>query len=90
MPTDAAGPDPASSPSTAAPALREFLLQQGSSNKFWRIGQHDGEMTVVFGRVGTRGQTLIKQFDTPERAEREVIKLIEEKLRKGYTEAAPG
>ncbi|ALN63358.1 WGR domain protein [Lysobacter antibioticus] len=90
MPTDAAAPDPASSPSTAAPTLREFLLQQGSSNKFWRIGQHDGEMTVVFGRVGTRGQTLIKQFDTPERAEREVIKLIEEKLRKGYTEAAPG
>lgn len=90
MPTDAAGPDPDSSPSTAAPALREFLLQQGSSNKFWRIGQHDGEMTVVFGRVGTRGQTLIKQFDTSERAEREVIKLIEEKLRKGYTEAGLG
>ncbi|MGJ7902526.1 AAA domain-containing protein [Lysobacter sp. 1R34A] len=89
LPIDATAPD-ATAPPTAAPTLREFLLQQGSSNKFWRIGQHGGEMTVVFGRVGTRGQTLIKQFDTPERAEREVIKLVEEKLRKGYTEAAPG
>ncbi|WP_081930651.1 AAA domain-containing protein [Lysobacter antibioticus] len=90
MPMDTAVPEAAVSTPTAAPVLREFLLQQGSSNKFWRIGQHEGEMTVVFGRVGTRGQTLIKQFDTPERAEREVIKLIEEKLRKGYTEAALG
>lgn len=89
LPIDAAALDAAAPLSTAAPTLREFLLQQGSSNKFWRIGQHDGEMTVVFGRVGTRGQTLIKQFDTPERAEREVIKLVEEKLRKGYVEAPP-
>ncbi|MGO1000492.1 DUF4011 domain-containing protein [Lysobacter sp. CA196] len=89
-PMDAAALDAASSTPTVASTLREFLLQQGTSNKFWRIGQHDGEMTVVFGRVGTRGQTLIKQFDTPERAEREVIKLVEEKLRKGYIEAAPG
>jgi predicted DNA-binding WGR domain protein len=63
------------------------VLQQGGSHKFWRIGRVDGEMTVVFGRVGTRGQTLIKSFDTPERAEREIVKLVEEKLRKGYVES---
>lgn len=74
-------------PASTALALREFVLQQGGSHKFWRIGRVDGEMTVVFGRVGTRGQTLIKSFDTPERAEREIVKLVEEKLRKGYVES---
>lgn len=76
-------------PASAAPALREFVLQQGASHKFWRIGQVEGEVTVLFGRVGTRGQTLIKTFDGAARAEREVAKLVEEKLRKGYVEVVP-
>ena len=65
------------------------MLQQGASHKFWRIGQVEGEVTVLFGRVGTRGQTLIKTFDGAARAEREVAKLVEEKLRKGYVEVVP-
>ena len=45
-------------------------------------------MTVHFGRIGTKGQTLIKSLDSPERALREAEKLIAEKLRKGYQEQA--
>nr|WP_321860437.1 WGR domain-containing protein [Pseudomonas sp. V3/K/3/5] len=41
-----------------------------------------------FGRVGTKGQTLIKYLDSPERVVREAQKLITEKLRKGYQEQA--
>jgi predicted DNA-binding WGR domain protein len=67
--------------------MREFTFQQGTSNKFWRIGVSGAELTVAYGRVGTRGQTVIKTFDTPARAERELAKLIDEKLRKGYVEA---
>jgi predicted DNA-binding WGR domain protein len=85
-------PEPATAPPSAveraSPAgMREFTFQQGTSNKFWRIGVSGAELTVAYGRVGTRGQTVIKTFDTPARAERELAKLIDEKLRKGYVEA---
>jgi predicted DNA-binding WGR domain protein len=39
--------------------------------------------------VGSTGQTLVKAFDSAERAAREMEKLVAEKLRKGYVEAAP-
>jgi predicted DNA-binding WGR domain protein len=43
-------------------------------------------MTVIFGRIGTKGGTVMKTFETPERAKREAAKLIAEKVRKGYLE----
>jgi len=72
----------------AAIPMREFTFGEGNSNKFWRIGVTDAEVVVSFGRIGTKGQTLIKSLDSPERAEREAQKLIAEKLRKGYQEQA--
>lgn len=92
IPADAAvavAPAAIESAAIARAPMREFLSSPGAAQKFWRIGHRDGEVTVEFGRVGARGQTLIKNYDTPERGEREVVKLIEEKLRKGYREAAP-
>ncbi|WP_029920122.1 AAA domain-containing protein [Nevskia soli] len=67
-------------------ASREFRVQEGNSNKFWRIGVRDRDVVVTYGRVGSRGQTLTKSFDTPERAALEMRKLIAEKQRKGYLE----
>jgi predicted DNA-binding WGR domain protein len=75
-------------PNTAVEGFSEFLFQQGSSNKFWRIGQSGNDVTVVFGRVGTKGQSVIKNFDSPERAAREVAKLTLEKINKGYIETS--
>ena len=69
-----------------APVFSEFRFQQGSSDKFWKIAVSDGEMIVTFGRTGTRGSTVVKIFETPERAKREAAKLIAEKVRKGYVE----
>ncbi len=66
--------------------MREFLFQQGTSNKFWRIGAEGGDLTVSYGRVGTKGQAVVKSYDTETRARREMAKLIEEKRRKGYVE----
>lgn len=74
-------------PVAALPAgMREFRFQQGASNKFWRIGLQDLDVTVTYGRIGTKGQAVVKSYDTAERARREMSKLIEEKLRKGYQE----
>lgn len=80
------GPNSEASP-TADHAMTEFLFQQGGSNKFWKIGANGCDVTVIYGRIGTKGQTMIKAFDTPKRAQAEVTKLILEKTRKGYVEA---
>ncbi|MGA0599560.1 AAA domain-containing protein [Caulobacter sp. KR2-114] len=68
------------------PGMREFRFRQGSSNKFWRIGAEGLDVTVMFGRVGTKGQAVVKTYESPARVRREVNKLIDEKLRKGYEE----
>jgi predicted DNA-binding WGR domain protein len=82
----AAGASTAPAPSVLA--LKEFRFQQGGSNKFWKIGADQCEVTVVYGRLGSKGQTIVKTFATPARAQAEVAKLILEKTRKGYEEVA--
>ncbi|MBV8686074.1 MAG: WGR domain-containing protein [Alphaproteobacteria bacterium] len=67
--------------------LTEFRLVEGGSNKFWRVGTDGCDLVVEFGRVGTKGQRLVKTFEDPERARREAVKLTLEKTRKGYSEA---
>jgi predicted DNA-binding WGR domain protein len=74
--------------SATTEGFNEFIFQQGGSNKFWRIGQSGNDVTVVYGRVGSKGQSVIKSFDSPERAAKEVAKLILEKLNKGYIETS--
>lgn len=77
-------------PDDAAGAVRSLRFEQGSSRKFWRATAKGGELTVCYGRIGTSGQTLLKQFESPERAQREMEKLVAEKLRKGYIEEVQG
>jgi predicted DNA-binding WGR domain protein len=105
-PPGAAGePTPAPAPATApsadrepaatpvpAPAanLRRFEFTEGDSRKFWQIGRIGSDVTVSWGRIGTKGQLQIKQLGDEERAEREMQKLIAEKVRKGYTEVGSG
>jgi predicted DNA-binding WGR domain protein len=66
--------------------FQTFVFKQGKSDKFWRIAQQDLDVIVHYGRVGTKGQTITKSYDTPERAKRQVSKLVLEKTRKGYVE----
>ena len=77
---------PAQEPATAAPGLRRFEFTEAGSRKFWQAGRTGKDVTVSWGRIGTKGQLQVKQFSDEARAEREVQKLIAEKLRKGYTE----
>lgn len=64
----------------------EFQFQRGTSDKFWRIAVSGNDVIVVFGRNGTKGSTVTKTYETPERARREANKLTLEKLHKGYVE----
>lgn len=82
-PSISAAPDAAPDP---AQAMRRFEFIAGDSRKFWQIARVGADVTVSWGRIGTKGQTQIKQLPGVGRAELEVEKLILEKLRKGYRE----
>lgn len=63
-----------------------FEFISGLSRKFWKVQVEKQNMTVHFGRIGTKGQIQTKTFSSNETAELEAGKLIREKLRKGYVE----
>jgi len=57
---------------------------EGNHSKFWEGTVSGNSLTVRFGRIGTQGQTKVKEFDDPAAARAELAKLIKEKLAKGY------
>jgi predicted DNA-binding WGR domain protein len=75
-------------PTQEPTGFTELRFQQGISDKFWKIAAGENDVTIVFGRMGTKGTTTVKTFETAERAKRETAKLIAEKLRKGYVEVS--
>ena len=74
--------------SSAAEAGRYFVSTQDGSSKFWEVRLAGPELTVRFGRIGTKGQSQTKTFANVEAATREQEKLIRSKTAKGYTESA--
>jgi superfamily I DNA and/or RNA helicase/predicted DNA-binding WGR domain protein len=86
---DATPPAPESEPDKPAPipatsGVQRFEFIEGTSRKFWEIGQVNEVLNIRYGRIGTDGQSQVKSFSDPERASREMEKLIREKTRKGY------
>jgi predicted DNA-binding WGR domain protein len=66
--------------------VRRFEMHDGTAQKFWQVSVDDCELTVKFGRIGTAGQTKVKEFDDAAEANKERDKLIREKTKKGYEE----
>nr|WP_229458844.1 WGR domain-containing protein [Massilia glaciei] len=85
-PVDVPAPRTAPDGDTTAEVARSLRFEQGCSRKFWRAGVRGDELSVTYGRIGSTGQVNLKQFDSKERALREMEKLVGEKLRKGYVE----
>lgn len=82
--------EPARPPTAELPAdTRRFAYTEGSSRKFWQISRQGSDVTVTFGRIGTKGQSQLKPFPTAQRAQQEVQKLVAEKVKKGYVEELP-
>lgn len=73
-------------PVLASTAARRFEFVGGSSRKFWEISVSGNSFTVLFGRIGTAGQSQTKTFADEAKAKREAEKLVAEKVRKGYVE----
>jgi len=55
------------------------------SHKFWQIEVHDNTYTVTYGKVGTKGQSKTKEFETVEKALSETEKMSKAKIKKGYS-----
>ena len=56
------------------------------SSKFWQVTQDGKQLTIVFGKIGTNGQTTEKSFASEDEATTEMEKLIKSKIKKGYQE----
>ena len=83
-PRKATGGEAADKGAGGGASMTEYRFTEGTSDKFWRVGVSGCDLVVEFGRAGSKGQRVVKSFDTVARAEREAAKLIQEKTRKGY------
>lgn len=79
---------PAKAPAAAstAPGKRRFEFVEGSSSKFWEIELEGTSVVTTYGRIGSAGQTSVKEFDSDAKAQKEYDKLVGEKTKKGYEE----
>lgn len=62
-------------------------FEEGNSSKFWRARVEGSSLYVNYGRIGSDGQTQVKQFGSADAAEKELSKLEKEKRKKGYEDA---
>jgi predicted DNA-binding WGR domain protein len=66
---------------------RHFEFVAGTSSKFWEVSVAEKAVTVCYGRIGTKGQVQLKDFESEAQAQNHADDLIRQKLKKGYVEA---
>jgi predicted DNA-binding WGR domain protein len=64
--------------------MPRYEFVEGSSSKFWEIQLEGTSFITTYGRIGTDGQSSMKEWDTEARARKEYDKLVAEKVKKGY------
>jgi len=64
--------------------MPRYEFSEGTSNKFWEITLSGTSFTTTYGKIGTTGQTTLKEFKSAADAKKEYDKLIAEKTKKGY------
>ena len=62
---------------------RVFVFQDFKSQKFWSIEVVGTDITVNYGKLGTDGQTQVKNYATTEEAEKAADKLMRKRPKKG-------
>lgn len=66
---------------------RYLVYQDERSHKFWEIRVDGPSYMVTYGRVGTAGQTTLKEYGDDEACLRAAEKIVAQKLGKGYQDA---
>lgn len=65
-------------------------FEEGTSSKFWRARTEGQTLYVNYGKIGSAGQTQVKDFGDAATATKEYNKLVNEKRKKGYVDAGGG
>jgi len=65
-------------------------FEEGNSSKFWRARVEGKTLYVNYGKIGSNGQTQVKDFGNDAAATNEYDKLVREKRKKGYIDAGGG
>ena len=55
------------------------------SAKFWKIARKNALLEIFYGKIGSEGRRIIKEFGSGLEAENEKEKLVRKKLNKGYS-----
>jgi predicted DNA-binding WGR domain protein len=63
-----------------------LVFIEDKSKKFWRARKDKTDLYVNWGRIGTDGQTQLKEFDSVAACEKEYEKLVDSKRAKGYVD----
>ena len=64
--------------------FERYINTSNGSNKFWEICTENSNVIVQYGRIGTKGQRMVKAFESENDAKREMQKLIVQKISKEY------
>ncbi|HEX8110003.1 MAG TPA: WGR domain-containing protein, partial [Kofleriaceae bacterium] len=65
-------------------------FEEGASSKFWRARVEGKTLYVNYGKIGSNGQTQVKDLADPAAAKKEYDKLVAEKRKKGYVDTGSG
>ena len=68
-------------------AKRYFEYKDAKSKKFWEVSVSGKKVNIHYGKIGTDGQTSLKELDTPAEAKAHAEKQAAGKVKKGYKEA---
>ena len=68
-------------------AKRYFEFKDAKSHKFWEVSVSAKKVNIRYGKVGTDGQTSVKELGTPSEAKDHAEKQAAGKVKKGYKEA---
>ncbi len=63
-----------------------LVFIEDNSKKFWRARKDKTDLYVNWGRIGTDGQTQLKEFDSAAACQKEFDKLVDQKRKKGYVD----
>ncbi len=64
--------------------MRRLEFPAKNPDRFWEVEQSGATYTMRWGKLGTTGATQSKTLDTPQKTAREVDRLVEERIAKGF------
>ena len=64
-----------------------FEYKDAKSSKFWEVSVSGKKVNIRYGKIGTDGQTSLKELSTPAEAKAHAEKQAAGKVKKGHKEA---